>query len=90
MSLSSLKRMKRDLLEISKSIKGNKFILKALDGLFLIDVSKATIEDGKVTPVKEAPEGMDIIIIADFIDDIVVCGSGDAPVIIYGEKDLMD
>lgn len=90
MSLLSLKRMKRDLLEISKSIKGNKFILKALDGLFLIDVSKISIENGKVTPIKEAPEGMDIVIVDDFIDDIVICGSVYSPVIIYGEKYLID
>ena len=84
MSLANLKRMKKELLLINKKNNINKFIIQALDGLFLIDLSK--IDEGRVSPVDVIPEGMDIEIIGANIDDILVCGGvGYEPVIIVDD-----
>ena len=84
MSLANLKRMKKELLLINKKNNINKFIIQALDGLFLIDLSK--VDEGRVSPVDEAPEGMDIEIIGANIDDVLVCGGvGYEPVIIVND-----
>ena len=84
MSLANLKRMKKELLVINKKNNINKFIIQALDGLFLIDLSK--IDERRVAPVDEAPEGMDIEIIGANIDDVLVCGGvGYEPVIIVND-----
>lgn len=84
MSLANLKRMKKELLLINKKNNINKFIIQALDGLFLIDLSK--IDEGRVSPVDEAPEGMDIEIIGANMEDILVCGGvGYEPVIIVDD-----
>ena len=84
MSLANLKRMKKELLLINKKNNINKLIIQALDGLFLIDLSK--VDEGRVSPVDEAPEGMDIEIIGANIDDILVCGGvGYEPVIIVDD-----
>ena len=72
MSNLSLKRMKKDLMNISKHISKSKFILKASDGLFLIDLSKT--DTGRVVPVQEVPNGMTVEVIGANIDDIVICG----------------
>ena len=72
MSLANLKRMKKELLLINKKNNINKFIIKALDGLFLIDLSK--VDEGRVSPVDAIPEGMDIEVIDFNIDNILVCG----------------
>ena len=69
---------------INKKNNTNKLIIQALDGLFLIDLSK--IDERRVAPVDEAPEGMDIEIIGANIDDILVCGGvGYEPVIIVND-----
>ena len=84
MSLANLKRMKKELLLINKKNNTNKLIIQALDGLFLIDLSK--IDERRVAPVDEAPEGMDIEIIGANIDDVLVCGGvGYEPVIIVND-----
>ena len=84
MSLANLKRMKKELLLINKKNNINKLIIQALDGLFLIDLSK--VDEGRVSPVDEAPEGMDIEIIGANIDDVLVCGGvGYEPVIIVND-----
>lgn len=84
MSNLSLKRMKKDLMAISKHISKNQFIIKALDGLFLIDLSKT--DDGKVTPIKEAPKGMNIEYIEANITDILICGgTGYEPIFIIND-----
>ena len=72
MSISALKKMKKELLLINKHGNRNKLIIQALDGLFLIDLSK--IDEGRITPVNEVPEGMDIEVIDFNIDNILVCG----------------
>lgn len=72
MSISALKKMKKELLLINKYGNRNKLIIQALDGLFLIDLSK--IDEGRITPVNEVPEGMDIEVIDFNIDNILVCG----------------
>ena len=64
--------MKKELLLINKYGNRNKLIIQALDGLFLIDLSK--IDEGRITPVNEVPEGMDIEVIDFNIDNILVCG----------------
>ena len=84
MSISALKKMKKELLLINKYGNRNKLIIQALDGLFLIDLSK--IDEGRISPVDEAPEGMNIEIIGANIDDILVCGGvGYEPVIIVDD-----
>ena len=84
MSLANLKRMKKELLLINKKNNINKLIIQALDGLFLIDLSK--VDEGRVSPVDEAPEGMDIEIIGANMEDILVCGGvGYEPVIIVND-----
>ena len=84
MSLANLKRMKKELLLINKKNNINKLIIQALDGLFLIDLSK--VDEGRVSPVDEAPEGMDIEIIGANMEDILVCGGvGYEPVIIVDD-----
>ena len=91
MSLASLKKMKKELLLINKKNNKYKLIIKALDGLFLIDLSKT--DEGRITPIEEAPEGMNIEVIGADIDDIVICGGvGYEPVIIVNNipKDSID
>lgn len=84
MSIANLKKMKKDLLLIKKNSNKDKFIIKALDGLFLIDLSK--IEEGRISPIDEAPEGMDIEVIGANMEDILVCGGlGDKPVFIIND-----
>ena len=78
MSIANLKKMKKELLLMRKNSN------KALDGLFLIDLSK--IEEGRISPINEAPEGMDIEVIGANIDDILVCGgTGYKPVLIIND-----
>ena len=72
MSDLSLKRMKKDLMTISKHINKHRFVIKALDGLFLIDLSKT--DEGKVTPINEVPKDMKVEIIGANINDIIICG----------------
>ena len=57
---------------IKKSTNKDKFIIQALDGLFLVDLSK--IDENRITPVEEAPKGMDIEVIDFNIENILVCG----------------
>ncbi len=84
MSLANLKRMKKELLLINKKNNINKFIIQALDGLFLIDLSK--IDEGRVSPVDAIPEGMDIESIGANMEDILICGGfGDKPVFIIND-----
>lgn len=84
MSLANLKRMKKELLLINKKNNINKFIIQALDGLFLIDLSK--IDEGRVSPVDVIPEGMNIEIIGANMEDILICGGfGDKPVFIIND-----
>ena len=72
MNLSSLKKMKKELLIIKENTNKDKFIIQALDGLFLVDLSK--IDENRITPVEEAPKGMDIEVIDFNIENILVCG----------------
>lgn len=84
MSISALKKMKKELLLINKYGNRNKLIIQALDGLFLIDLSK--IDEGRITPVNEVPEGMDIEVIDFNIDNILVCGGANStPVFIVDD-----
>ena len=84
MSLANLKRMKKELLLINKKNNINKFIIQALDGLFLIDLSK--IDEGRITKIEEAPEGMDVEVIDFNIDNILVCGgTNSTPVFIVDD-----
>lgn len=84
MSLANLKRMKKELLLINKKNNINKLIIKSLDGLFLIDLSK--IDKGRVAPVEEVPEGMNVETIGANMEDILVCGGlGDKPVFIIND-----
>ena len=79
-----LKKLKKDLTHISKQINKHRFIIKALDGLFLIDLSKT--DTGKVTPVKEVPKGMTVEAIGANIDDIIICGGvGYDPIFIIND-----
>lgn len=83
-----LKRMKKDLMNISKHISKSKFVVQALDGLFMIDLSKT--DEGKVTPVKEVPKGMNVEVIEAKIENILICGgSGYEPIFIINDV-LMD
>lgn len=84
MSLSSLKKMKKELLIIKKNTNKDKFIIQALDGLFLVDLSK--IDENRITPVEEAPKGMDIEVIDFNIENILVCGGANStPVFIIDD-----
>ena len=84
MSNLSLKRMKKDLVNISKHISKSKFVVQALDGLFLIDLSKT--DEDKVTPVKEVPKGMNIECIEANIKNIIICGgNGYDPIFIIND-----
>ena len=84
MSLSSLKKIKKELLLINKKNNINKFIIQALDGLFLIDLSK--IDENRITPVDAIPEGMDIEVIDFNIENILVCGGANStPVFIIDD-----
>lgn len=84
MSIANLKKMKKELLIIRKENSKYKFIVKALDGLFLIDLSK--IGEGRIVPIDETPEGMNIEVIGAKIDDIVICGGvGCKPVLIVND-----
>ena len=82
MSLANLKRMKKELLLINKKNNINKFIIQALDGLFLIDLSK--IDEGRVTQIEEAPEGMNVESIAKALRVIFhSIGEDESPEAIY-------
>ena len=84
MSLSSLKKIKKELLIIKENTNKDKFIIQALDGLFLIDLSK--IDENRITPVEEAPKGMDIEVIDFNIENILVCGGANStPVFIIDD-----
>ena len=84
MNLSSLKKMKKELLVIKKNTNKDKFIIQALDGLFLVDLSK--IDENRITPVEEAPKGMDIEVIDFNIENILVCGGANStPVFIIDD-----
>ena len=84
MSLSSLKKIKKELLIIKKNTNKDKFIIQALDGLFLVDLSK--IDENRITPVEEAPKGMDIEAIDFNIENILVCGGANStPVFIIDD-----
>lgn len=84
MSISALKKMKKELLLINKYGNRNKLIIQALDGLFLIDLSK--IDEGRITKIEEAPEGMDIEVIDFNIENILVCGGANStPVFIVDD-----
>ena len=84
MSISALKKMKKELLLINKYGNRNKLIIQALDGLFLVDLSK--IDENRVTPVEEAPKGMDIEVIDFNIENILVCGGANStPVFIIDD-----
>ena len=79
-----LKRMKKDLMNISKHISKSKFALKALDGLFLIDLSKT--DERKITPIGEVPKGMTIEVIEAKIENILICGGvGYEPIFIIDD-----
>ena len=79
-----LKRMKKDLMTISKHISRHKFVIKALDGLFLIDLSKT--DERKITPVQEVPRGMTVEVIEADIENILICGGvGYEPVFIIND-----
>ena len=84
MSISALKKMKKELLLINKYGNRNKLIIQALDGLFLVDLSK--IDEGRITKIEEAPEGMDIEVIDFNIENILVCGGANStPVFIIDD-----
>lgn len=84
MSLSSLKKIKKELLIIKKNTNKDKFIIQALDGLFLVDLSK--IDENRITPGEEAPKGMDIEVIDFNIENILVCGGANStPVFIIDD-----
>ena len=84
MNLSSLKKIKKELLIIKKNTNKDKFIIQALDGLFLVDLSK--IDENRITPVEEAPKGMDIEVIDFNIENILVCGGANStPVFIIDD-----
>ena len=84
MSLANLKRMKKELLLINKKNNINKFVIQALDGLFLVDLSK--IDENRITPVEETPKGMDIAVIDFNIESIIVCGGANSsPVFIVDD-----
>lgn len=84
MSLSSLKKIKKELLIIKKNTNKDKFVIQALDGLFLVDLSK--IDENRITPVEEAPKGMDIEVIDFNIENILVCGGANStPVFIIDD-----
>ena len=84
MSISALKKMKKELLLINKYGNRNKLIIQALDGLFLIDLSK--IDEGRITKIEKAPEGMDIEVIDFNIENILVCGGANStPVFIVDD-----
>ena len=84
MNLSSLKKMKKELLVIKKNTNKDKFIIQALDGLFLVDLSK--IDENRITPVEETPKGMDIEVIDFNIENILVCGGANStPVFIIDD-----
>ena len=69
---------------MKKNSNKNNIVIKALDGLFLIDLSKTN--EGRISPIDEAPEGMNIEIIGANINDIVICGGvGYEPVIIIDD-----
>ena len=80
----SLKRMKKDLVNISKHISKSKFVVQALDGLFLIDLSKA--DERKITPIQEVPKGMTVEVIEAKIENILICGGvGYEPIFIIDD-----
>ena len=84
MILSSLKKIKKELLIINKNTNKDKFIIQALDGLFLVDLSK--IDENRITPVEETPKGMDIEVIDFNIENILVCGGANStPVFIIDD-----
>ena len=84
MSLSSLKKIKKELLIIKENTNKDKFIIQALDGLFLVDLSK--IDENRITPVEETPKGMDIEVIDFNIENILVCGGANStPVFIIDD-----
>lgn len=84
MSISNLKRLKKELLLMKKNSNKDNIVIKALDGLFLIDLSNTN--EGRISPIDEAPEGVNIEVIGVNIDNIVICGGvGYEPVIIIDD-----
>ncbi len=91
MSISNLKKMKKDLLLIRSNSNKEKIIIQALDGLFLIDF-KADIDnrEERIKAIKEAPDDMNTNIVGANIEDITICGGFGEPVIIINDIDIID
>ena len=91
MSIANLKKLKKDLLLMKKNSNKEKIVIKALDGLFLIDF-KVDINnrEERIKAIKEAPEDMNINIIGANIDDIGLCGGFGEPLIIVHDIDVVD
>ena len=84
MSNRELKRIRKDLIEMNKQINKHRFILKASDGLFLIDLSKT--DERKITPIGEVPKGMTVEVIEAKIENILICGGvGYEPIFIIDD-----
>ena len=84
MSNRELKKIKKELININNKFYRHKFILKALNGLYLVDLSKS--DDRKITPVGVIPKNMNVEIIDANIEDIIICGmSGNDTVFIIND-----
>ena len=75
MSNRELKKIKKELININNQIYRHKFILKALNGLYLVDLSKS--DDRKITPVEAIPKNMNVETIDANIEDIIIYRQGE-------------
>ena len=91
MSISNLRKMKKDLMLIKTNSSKEKAVIQALDGLFLIDF-KANMDnrDDRIKAIDKAPKGMNINTIGANIDDIFICGGFGEPMIIINDIDIAD
>jgi hypothetical protein len=89
-TMSDIKKMKKDLLKLMKLKNNNKFIIQALDGLFLVNNMKPY--DDRISSLKNPIEGLEINRIDMLIKDIIICSGaeGQEPIVILNDIDYIE
>ena len=90
MSISNLRKLKKELLLMKKNSNKDKIIIKALDGLFIVDFKADIDSKERIKAIKEAPEDAKVNVVGANIDDIIICGGIGEPVIIIDDIDYID
>lgn len=90
MSISNLRKLKKELLLLKKNSNKDNIVIKALDGLFIVDFKADIDNKERIKAIKEAPEDVNVNIIGANINDIVICGGIGEPVIIIDDIDYID